>query len=245
MVYLYKQSRLYAAFLTLFGYERGIGRFIDRLNLDVPNGCRILDVGCGSGILGLQLLQRFPHSTLLATDLEPNFLKTTLANAKNRGIEEGRVTVGVSDVSEPQNVTLLDGTPLVLQDHSFDIVSVGGVLGYSKDQVATLKTLLRLIKPGGHLVNLEMNESFAGKFISFAYSCAAIPMETMKDTIEREGHGVSVIPFSMADFPANLTRVGVIANVSPLNPADRFAAAPLQTPPLNLYTGPAGYDSPA
>jgi ubiquinone/menaquinone biosynthesis C-methylase UbiE len=157
MVYLYKLSALYASLLKLLGYERGISKFIDQLELDCPKHLRILDVGCGSGIVGLQFLERFPGATLLATDLEPNFLKATLANARSRGIDESRIAVGVSDVSEPDKVTFLDNRSVVLVEKSFDIVTVGGVMGYAKDQRKTIQTLLRLIKPGGFLIDLEMS----------------------------------------------------------------------------------------
>jgi len=214
MVYLYKLSALYASLLKLLGYERGIGRFIDKLTLDCPKHLRILDVGCGSGIVGLQFLERYPGATLLATDLEPNFLKETLATARHRGIEVTRVEVGVSDISEPHRVRYLDGRSETLSDKSFDIVTVGGVMGYSKDQKKSIKALLRLIKPGGYLINLEMNESVVGKFVATTYKCRAMPLAMMCGYIEGAGHRVTVVPFTHSNFPANLTRIGIVARVS-------------------------------
>ncbi len=227
MVFLYKTAKVYATFLKLLGYERGIRSFIDRLVLDCPKGSRILDIGCGSGIVGLRLMERLPGSTLLATDLEKNFLKETLSNARERNIDERRITVGLSDVSDPEQVTLLNGSSLVLQDHSFDIVAVGGVLGYSRDQVATMKALMRLIKPGGYLVDLEMNEQPIGKIISTWYNCRPVPSSIMIRTIENEGNNVTVIPFGVRDFPANLTRVGIVARMGLRKVRNVFGKSPI------------------
>jgi methylase of polypeptide subunit release factors len=110
LVFFYRLSRLYGALLRLLGYERGISRFLDRLPLERPQDCRILDVACGSGVVGLQLMQRFSRSTLLATDLQKSFLQETRANAVQRGIDLTRLTVGTSDLSEPTKVKCPDGT---------------------------------------------------------------------------------------------------------------------------------------
>lgn len=213
MVYFYKLSKLYGAYLKLFGFEAGINRFLDRLELACPEGCRILDIACGSGIVGLNLLERFPGSTLLATDLERNFLKETQANARERGIDPARITVGLSDLTRPRQVDLLDGGSVTLEDGSFDIVCVGGALGYSKDVEASLEALLGLLKPGGYFINLEMNTKPVGKVIAALYDYRVMPLQEMKALIERAGGEADIVPFGLRDFPANLTRVGLVGRV--------------------------------
>lgn len=239
MIFLYKLSALYSRFLKLLGYERGIGRFIDALELDCPEDARILDLGCGSGVVGLRLLERFPKATLLATDIEPNFLKAMLENARERGIDTARINTGVADISDPEQVTLLDGTRVTLDPVSFDIVSVGGVLAYSKNTPDSARRLLTLIRPGGYLVNLEMNERPIGRFVAWIYSYRPMPMNDMRDLVEGRGHAFSTIPFSLADFPANLTRVGIISRVRPpQDPAETPANAAEAAP---LYSGQSDY----
>ncbi len=211
MVFIYKMANVYSALIKVFGYERGARSFIDRLDLKFPEGARILDLCCGPGVVGLKLLERIPNSTLLATDLEKNFLKATLANARERGIDESRITVGVADVTYPDVVTLTDGTKLVLPSQSFDIVSIGASMGYSKDQIASFKTMLRLLKPGGHLINLEMSTNIVGRLIGKWYSCRPLPTDVMKRTFEAEGYTLRTIPFKLRDFPTNTTRIGLVA----------------------------------
>ena len=63
------------------GFESGIDRFLQDLEIEIPAGSRILDAGCGTGLLGLHFLNRIPDSSLLSTDLQPNFLRATRAKA--------------------------------------------------------------------------------------------------------------------------------------------------------------------
>jgi ubiquinone/menaquinone biosynthesis C-methylase UbiE len=215
MTYFYRLSKLYAAILKLLGYERGIGRFLDRVPLARPEDCRILDVACGSGIVGLTLAQRFPRSTLLATDLQANFLQETQSNARQRGFDTRRVSVGTSDLSEPRKVTCPDGAERELRDASFDIVSVGGALGYAQDVEHTARELIRLAKPGGYFINVEMNTGIVGRFVAWLYSYRPLPTSTLEQIAAEGGHQLSLIRFSLREFPANLTRIGVVVRVNP------------------------------
>ncbi len=102
---LYKASGYYNAVMKLLGYERGIDLFLKGIDVQCEPGSRVLDAGCGTGMMGLHFLERFSGTTLLATDLEPNFLTATLGNAKSRGIAPDRIEVGISNISDPQIVT--------------------------------------------------------------------------------------------------------------------------------------------
>ena len=213
MIFLYKLSNIYAAFLKLLGYERGLSRFLDRLELVCPDDCRILDVACGSGIVGLHLMKRGARSTLLATDLQESFLKETRANARDRGIEDARLSVAQSDLTEPRTIVRPDGSEAELSDASFDIVSVGGALGYAKDVEHSTRELLRLVKPGGYFVNLEMNSGIMGRFVAWLYAYRPLSLDAMERIAGEAGHEVKLVRFSMREFPANLTRIGIIVRV--------------------------------
>jgi demethylmenaquinone methyltransferase/2-methoxy-6-polyprenyl-1,4-benzoquinol methylase len=214
MTYLYRLSRLYGAFLRILGFERGVSRFIDRLELDCAQDCRILDLACGSGVMGLQLLKRFNRSTLVATDLERNFLEETRTNAKERGLDTGRITLGTADITEPRRVTLLTGEAMDLQDRTFDIVCIGGALGYSKDPERSVEMMLDLVKPGGYFINLEMNNNPVGKIIASLYDYRPVSFETMERIAGERGQTVKLVRTTLREFPANLTRIGVIARAT-------------------------------
>lgn len=56
--------------------------------LDIQAGERVLDLGCGSGLLSIAAAKA-GASFVLATDLDPHCLETTLANARRNGIRDG------------------------------------------------------------------------------------------------------------------------------------------------------------
>lgn len=216
MIYkrIYKESKLYAAFLKFLGFERGISRFLNELPMFCPNGSRILDVGCGSGVIGLKLLEQFPGSTLLATDIEKNFLNEMISNSQKRNIDASRIYAGISDINTPTIFKPLNGSTLFLEQNSFDIVSMGAVLGYSKNKEETLKELLSMIKPGGYFINIDMNEGLVAKMVASNYRYRMTPLDIMRQVIENEGFSVSIMEFGARCFPANLTRIGIVGRKS-------------------------------
>ncbi|MCA9137036.1 MAG: class I SAM-dependent methyltransferase [Planctomycetales bacterium] len=208
---LYRKSRTYDFFMKSFGYSRSIERFLCGLKLDLPSRGRILDAGCGTGILGIHFLERFGDATLLATDLEPNFLQATLSNAELRGIAKDRITVAIADISAPRQVTSLEGESRVLDKASFDLICIGAVIGYAKDTEASIRELVSMITPGGYFVNLEMNDSPTGRFVSHRYHYHNIPLSRMQSVIREEGCEVTVTGLGMQHLPAKLTRTAFIA----------------------------------
>ena len=208
---LYKNSRVYDFFIKSLGYERSINRFLGSLQISCPNQCRILDAGCGTGLLGLHFLNRFPEATLYATDLEENFLRATLANAANHKIASDRVHVGRADISNPDHCMTLDGESVRFSPGSFDLICVGAVVGYASDTPQTLRDLVRLLAPGGQLINLEMNESPTGRFVSRRYHYRNISLREMSEVLRDEGCEVNAKVFQLKHLPAKFTRTCIIA----------------------------------
>ena len=208
---LYKNSHTYDFFMKLLGYESSIDRFLHGLNLDCPADCRILDVGCGTGLLGLHFLERFPDSNLQATDLEENFLQATLANADKRKLNRNRISVGISNVSNPEKVTSVEGVSSTLSANSFDLVCLGAVVGYAENTESSIRQLVRLLAPGGYFINIEMNESPTGRFVAHRYHYRNITLRRMQDVIRDTGCEVTTQKLQLRHLPAKFTRTAIVA----------------------------------
>jgi len=199
----------YAFGMKILGFERSISNFILGLNLDYPNDATILDVGCGTGIIGLTLMQGHSDSTLISTDLNSELLLQTKRNAQKMGIEESRITLGISDITQPNKAKSITSPSTFLEIGDFDVISTGAAIGYSKSQEATIITLLDMVKPNGYFINIEMNENLIGKLISKKYCYPILPLSKMEKIIKNRGFNVTSVPVSI--FPANLTRTCYIA----------------------------------
>jgi ubiquinone/menaquinone biosynthesis C-methylase UbiE len=208
---LYKNSRVYDFFMKSLGYERSLDRIIRHLPLDQQGPLRILDAGCGTGLLGLGLLQRFPKATLIATDLEPNFLKATLSNARSRGIDSNRLQVGLSNITHPLNFTTLEDQVVTIPQQSLQLICIGAVVGYSNDIEASLRMLVELLSPGGTLINIEMNENLLGRYVSKRYHYRNLPLSRMVQVLSEAGCDVVHQKLNLRHLPAKFTRTAILA----------------------------------
>ena len=220
------------------GFENGLDRFLQDLEVELPAGIRILDAGCGTGLLGLHFLNRIPHSTLLSTDLQPNFLRATLAKAVKRQLPTDRLEVATADISTPQDIQLMtkaattehmnsvpadpqDSTVAThdkefeptstLNDGVFGLICVGAVVGYANDTEASLRQLSRLLAPGGVLLNLEMSQSLTGRFVSHRYHYHNLSHARICQVLEDSDCQVTTEHLRLRHLPAKLTRTAIIA----------------------------------
>jgi trans-aconitate methyltransferase len=196
------------------GYERSLDRFVRQLPLEQRGPIKILDAGCGTGLLGLSLLQRFPQASLIATDLEPNFLKATMANACSRGIETSRLQVGLSNISQPQEYSTLDGRAQTIAPLSMQLICIGAVVGYSDDIEASLRQLVHLLAPGGTLINMEMNDNLIGRYISKRYHYRNISLRRMVQVLSEADCEVVNKRLMLRHLPAKITRTAILATKS-------------------------------
>jgi len=75
---------------------------IRQLRKYVKKGMRVLDVGCGSGILGMLAL-KFGAAFSVGTDLDPCAIEATHENMAKNGIDDSRYQVMIGNIiSDPQ-----------------------------------------------------------------------------------------------------------------------------------------------
>ena len=111
-------ARLYDLTFKVNGYGRSLDQYFDIHPLPVSRGARILDAGCGTGLLTLALLRsiRFPVS-ITALDLSST---SVVAARKSIYYSPGR----------KRDVTFTQGNLLCLPfaDESLDLVVTSGAL---------------------------------------------------------------------------------------------------------------------
>jgi ubiquinone/menaquinone biosynthesis C-methylase UbiE len=157
-------ARFYDLTFKVNGYGRSLDQYFRTHPLPVSRGSRILDAGCGTGLLTMALLRalRFPVS-ITALDLS----STSVAAA--------RKALYYSD-GRKRDVTFAQGNLLCLPfaDESLDMVVTSGALEYVP-LADGLNELARVIVPGGHLLHLPVHPGIAGKFLEILFRFKSHP----------------------------------------------------------------------
>lgn len=129
-------------------YEREVNVLCRACRDFVPRGSRMLDLGCGSGIV--------------AQSLKDNF-----------GVEV--VGVDVKDLRvKPIPFALYDGRHLNFRDDEFDIVLISFVLHHCSDPVAVLREAKRVCR-GKVIIFEDLAQNFFSKAISFLHQATFNP----------------------------------------------------------------------
>ena len=177
--YYDKIARLYDLTFKLNGYGRSLDQYFARYPLPVRRGARILDAGCGTGLLTLALLRNIRFSVdIIALDLSA----TSIVEAQKAVLQgNGRTPSMIrnSDVNFTQGNVL----SLPFSDDSFDLVVTSGALEYVPLQEG-LTELARVIAPGGHLLHLPCRPSPASTVLEILFRFKSYsPKEVHRNTL--------------------------------------------------------------
>ena len=167
-------ARLYDLTFKVNGYGRSLDQYFATHPLPVSRGAKILDAGCGTGLLTLALLRaiRFPVS-ITALDLSQT---SVVAARKSLYYSPGR----------KRDVTFAQGNLLCLPfaDESLDLVVTSGALEYVP-LADGITELARVIAPGGHLLHLPIHPGLIGVCLEILFRFKSHPPREVKDTTER------------------------------------------------------------
>jgi ubiquinone/menaquinone biosynthesis C-methylase UbiE len=159
--------------------------------LDLPPLCRILELGCGSGSLWLENMDRVPVGCdILLTDFSAGMLGQAKQNLSGNGSYRFQIL-------DAQN------TPLPLEDGTFEAVIANHMLYYITDRPALLAEIHRVLLPGGcfyastigeqHLVELvDLITRFDAKLVAWGAGNNPFTLENGAELIARNFPDVSL-----------------------------------------------------
>lgn len=137
-----------------FGKRRVVRRMLDGLAL--PPDARVLDVGCGRGLVLIEAARRVPQGRAVGVDLwkrsdqSGNSLKVTLANAAAAGVAD-RVKVHDGDARR-----------LPFDNGCFDAVVSSLVVHNIPDRAGradAIREMARMLRPGGRIAVLDFRHT--------------------------------------------------------------------------------------
>jgi SAM-dependent methyltransferase len=117
------------------------GTVIDRLDLNPAD--RVLEVGPGPGYFSVEIARRLPEGRLELFDLQPQMLDKARRALDGAGLQNVGFHSGDASGEFP------------FPDGYFDVASLSAVLGEVPAKPACIRSLERVLRPGGLLVFVE------------------------------------------------------------------------------------------
>jgi len=117
------------------------GQTIDWIGLSGSE--RVLEVGPGPGFYSVEIARRLTDGRLDLFDIQPEMLDKARKELERAGFHDVGFTTGQA----------ADGFPF--PDNTFDAAFLAAVIGEVPDKQACIRSLARVLKPGGRLVFAE------------------------------------------------------------------------------------------
>jgi SAM-dependent methyltransferase len=122
-------------------FQEGLAQ-LPNLAARLAAGARVLDVACGGGKWLIAIAQRFPATTLVGVEYEPDSVARAMRHVTDAGLGE-RIRIEARDPRE---------MPFVAE---FDLVYFQDALHELPDPAGSLRAAWKAVRPGGRLVVLD------------------------------------------------------------------------------------------
>ena len=191
-------SRFHRAAATYDANATVQAQVADRLVAQVPEGvsaCRILDLGCGTGVVTAAAQRRWPQAAITAVDCAPAMLVATQRRA-------------------PAACVILGDATQMEFEPEFDLILSGMMAQWLPEPAAALRRWTEWLAPGGHLA---VALPIAGSFHEWRTLCQSqglrdrlwpLPRVAPFADMETEQKTLTVVYDSAQDFLGTLKRIG-------------------------------------
>lgn len=160
---------------------------------------RIMDVATGTGDFAILACRELQPEHLVGTDISEGMMNVGREKVKKAGLS-GKISFAREDC-----------TSLSFADNSFDAITVAFGVRNFEDLDKGLSEMCRVLKPGGHLVILELTtpERFPMKQLFAVYSRIVIP--TLGKLFSKDNSAYKYLPQTIKAFPQGEVMRGVIS----------------------------------
>ena len=108
------------------------------------DGCKVLDIGCGSGTFTMCMAERYPKSHFVGFDVGNDFLQRANDKRGRKGLSNIRFTRSTLEAFIED------------KDEQFDVITAYHVLHNMSDPEKAIRDLYLLLKPSGKLILVEV-----------------------------------------------------------------------------------------
>lgn len=160
---------------------------------------RIMDVATGTGDFAILACRELQPEHLVGTDISEGMMNVGREKVKKAGLS-GKISFAREDC-----------TSLSFADNSFDAITVAFGVRNFEDLDKGLSEMCRVLKPGGHLVILELTtpERFPMKQLFAVYSRIVIP--TLGKLFSKDNSAYKYLPQTIKAFPQGEVMRGVVS----------------------------------
>ena len=152
-------TNLYDLMFRVNGYGRSVERYLRENPLPLAAGARVLDAGCGTGLLTLAFLR-----------VHERPVNVTSIDLSMRSLQTARRAVQKLGPGPRRRVCFAQSNALALPfaDETFDFVATSGALEYVPLGEG-LAELARVTRPGGYLLHLPVRPAPASKLLEIMF----------------------------------------------------------------------------